>query len=509
MHFRASADAPARAFLILLVGLLALRIGALALSPLELHFDEAQYWLWSRKLEWGYFSKPPLIAWAIAATTAVFGNAEWAVRLAAPIAHALGAAAIYALAQRVYGATAALWTGVLWLTIPAVWVSSAIMSTDALVLPLWSLALYALWRLAETRSWGWAAALGVALGLGALAKYAMLYFPLCAALAAVMVRPVRKAVLSAQGALAGVIGLAILTPNLVWNAQHKFATVAHTAANAHLSSDFLHPKEFFEFLESQAGVVGPILFLALIWRFWDAARRPSRLRDEDRFLLAFIIPPLVVILAQALISRAHANWAAAAYPAAIIWIVGRLVASLNGRRMLIGALATQLIIGAFFVAVGVSPRFADSIGLSDALKRARGWRETTLAIAERARDTGAETVLVDHRSLYVELAYYGRDLSLPKIRMWLLRAAPRNHAEAEGPMRSEDGARALIVSAVPSYTPLIASDFLRTTPLDDVTIPLGGDEKRDLSFSMGYRFNPVPRDKTFEARVEAVRVRAN
>ena len=34
-------------------------------SPLELSADEAQYWLWSNHLSWGYFSKPPLIAWLI------------------------------------------------------------------------------------------------------------------------------------------------------------------------------------------------------------------------------------------------------------------------------------------------------------------------------------------------------------------------------------------------------------------------------------------------------------
>ena len=28
-------------------------------SPLELSADEAQYWLWSNHLSWGYFSKPP------------------------------------------------------------------------------------------------------------------------------------------------------------------------------------------------------------------------------------------------------------------------------------------------------------------------------------------------------------------------------------------------------------------------------------------------------------------
>ncbi|MGE0829613.1 MAG: ArnT family glycosyltransferase, partial [Hyphomonadaceae bacterium] len=228
---------PARAMLAIVLALLVVRVGALLASPLELHFDEAQYWHWSRALDWGYFSKPPLIAWVIAATTGVFGNAEWAVRLAAPFCHAAGAFALFALARRIYGPVAGLWAGALWLTMPAVWLSSAIMSTDALVMPLWSAALYCLWRLIETRAWIWAILLGAALGLGALAKYAMLYFPLCAAFAALIGRDARQALLSKYGAAAAAIAALILAPNLYWNATHEFQTLQHTAANANVGAD--------------------------------------------------------------------------------------------------------------------------------------------------------------------------------------------------------------------------------------------------------------------------------
>jgi hypothetical protein len=71
----------------ILAGLLILRVLVLLLDPNSLYADETQYWLWSREVDWGYFSKPPMIAWIIAATTAVFGDADWAVRLAAPFLH--------------------------------------------------------------------------------------------------------------------------------------------------------------------------------------------------------------------------------------------------------------------------------------------------------------------------------------------------------------------------------------------------------------------------------------
>ena len=39
---------------------------------IPLHFDEAQYWSWSKDLEWGYFSKPPVLAWIISISSTIF-----------------------------------------------------------------------------------------------------------------------------------------------------------------------------------------------------------------------------------------------------------------------------------------------------------------------------------------------------------------------------------------------------------------------------------------------------
>ena len=188
-----------RAFALVVMALTAVRLAGLMLTPLSLHPDEAQYWTWSRTLDWGYFSKPPLVAWAIAATTALFGNDPWAVRLSAPFAHAGAACALFALGRRMYGDAAGWWAGVSWLLIPGVWLSSLLITTDALLLPLWAAALFTGWRWVETRTLRWALLTGALVGLGALAKYAMLYFPICAALAAVWSPTVRRAIFSTHG----------------------------------------------------------------------------------------------------------------------------------------------------------------------------------------------------------------------------------------------------------------------------------------------------------------------
>lgn len=54
-------------------------------ANLELHFDEAYYWYWSKNLQLAYFDHPPAVAWLIRAGTAIFGASELGVRITGQI----------------------------------------------------------------------------------------------------------------------------------------------------------------------------------------------------------------------------------------------------------------------------------------------------------------------------------------------------------------------------------------------------------------------------------------
>src|SRR5262249_34830574 len=149
-------DRATLAFVAVLIAATALRIWALKLAPLNLYHDEAEFWAWSRVPAWGYLNAPPMVAWAIWATTHLYGDVEWAVRVAAPIAQAVSALMLYALGRNAYGAWAGFWSGVIWLVTPGVWFSSNVISSDVLLLPFWSLALVAMWRMVQTRAMDWA-----------------------------------------------------------------------------------------------------------------------------------------------------------------------------------------------------------------------------------------------------------------------------------------------------------------------------------------------------------------
>ncbi|MDX2236422.1 MAG: glycosyltransferase family 39 protein [Hyphomonadaceae bacterium] len=500
-------DAAFLAFCGIAAILLVFRVAILALSPLDLHFDEAQYWYWSRDLDWGYFSKPPLIGWTIAATTSLFGDDPWAVRLASPIAHTLGAFALYALAARLYTPTAGAWAGVGWLLMPGVQFSAGLISTDALLLPLWCAALLAFHRFVETRTWGWAAALGAAAGFGMLAKYAMGYFPLCAAVAFLWSPQVRAALLTRQALAAWGIALAIVAPNAIWNAANSFATVTHTAENTDLGGALFHPGEALDFILSQAGVIGPILFVALAALLAQAARAPGRVAERERILWAFIAPPLAIIIVQALLTRAHANWAAAAYPAAIVLLAGLLSRGRIGRAALWGSAGVHAALGALLTAATLSPdiidRFSDK--RPRGLREAAAWAQTAerieAEVATLAQTGPVTAIVVDHRAAFFELAYQWRDRAAPPapLRMWVLGPAAGNHAEAAAPMRAADGERVLVVSMTPGYWTRIAGDFQSFAPRDAAEIPLGGDAVRTLALAEASGFAPAPRDAAFMA----------
>lgn len=505
---RAAFDRATLAFVGVLAAVTWLQIALLRLNPIGLGVDEAQYWMWSRALDWGYFTKPPMVAWAIALTTSVFGDAEWAVRLGAPLAHAIAALAVYALGRSLYGAWAGFFAGLGWLAMPGVFFSSNLISTDALLLPMWAIALLALWRLVTTRAWVWVIVLGLSVGGGALAKYAMLYFIPCAALAAWGQAPVREALGKGRGIVAGVIALAVLAPNIVWNAQHGFATVGHTAANARFDvADMFNFDELLEFVGGQVLVLGPLVFLPLLWLLWRALSRGATLSDQEKFLAAFCAPPFVIVSVIAFVSRANANWAAVAYPAALVWVTGVLFSSLRGRRMLGAAFALNAAICGLFVKVGLDP---DLSMLLKGVRMAKAWDETAREIALRAAAQPGEppftAVMVDDRDTYFLLYYYWRDARtagapLPPLRMWLLHGEARNSAEATDPMRVAEGGRVLVVHLTSDYLPLIANDFTVFRTVEHLAVPLGGGVSRELEISIGEGFAPVARDAAFEERL--------
>src|SRR5256885_11564068 len=87
-----------RAVWLFVLALTAIRLTMLGTS--DLSFDEAHYWMWSDRLAPAYFSKGPGIAFAIRASTAIFGATEFGVRFWSPILAAATSLLLFYFARR-------------------------------------------------------------------------------------------------------------------------------------------------------------------------------------------------------------------------------------------------------------------------------------------------------------------------------------------------------------------------------------------------------------------------
>lgn len=383
------------------------RLVVLATNGLDLMFDEAQYWVWAQTPAFGYFSKPPLIAWLIGGFGAVCGDGEACVRAAAPLLHLATALTIGLLAHTLYGARIAAWSALTYATLPGVAFSSLLISTDVPLLFFWALALLAFVRALDSDRLAWWLLLGAALGLGLLSKYAMVLFALCVALYFVLCRDDRRHWRNPRLWLAAALAAVLIAPNIAWNAQHGFVTFGHTAANANLGGPLFRPNRLLEFVGGQFGVFGPILFALLLWLFARARRVAAG--KPGALLLSFALPVLAIMTVESFLSRAHANWAAVSYVAASVLVVAWCLER-GWRRLLAASLALHLAAAAalyyFDGWVGVLPQSVQS--KADPFYRERGWAELSSQVGELLDANPGAVLLTDERHVLAELAYYLR-----------------------------------------------------------------------------------------------------
>ena len=389
--------------ILLVIGTLLYRIAFVWAHDYSLFVDEAQYWLWSRDLAFGYYSKPPLVAWLVRASTALIGDGELGVKLPAILGYPLAALGLYRLGTAMKNARTGLIAAALFLSMPGQALGGWVLSPDALLLVAWSWALYLLWMARTQAQLKWWIGLGVAIGLGALAKYTMLVFVPMAAW--VLWRGRDAAPVRGKGPwIALAVVLALIAPNIAWNIQHHFETVRHTADLTNASQAGLHFKHFGEFLGAQWGIFGLLAFPLLVMLMVRGVRGRD---DNTRFLAPFTIPYLLVMLALSLVTAANANWAVTAYAAGSVW----LALWLEGRKP---AWMWSVILLNFVLQLGVL-HYRDigaklghppSRSGNDLYARVLGWRELGRALQPITQEQGGLPILSSDRMLLAELTYY-------------------------------------------------------------------------------------------------------
>jgi 4-amino-4-deoxy-L-arabinose transferase-like glycosyltransferase len=451
------------------------RLAWLSLGRADLYPDEAQYWLWSLHPALGYYSKPPLLAWLIAATTALFGEDEFAIRLAAPLLHFATSLVVYALARRLYDARVALWSAVAYATLPGVSASAAVISTDAPLLLCWAAALYAFVRAREAGGGRWWIGVGMAAGLGLLAKYAMAYWLLSAFLFLLLFRDERRHLPRFLGASA--LALALYAPNFAWNAGNGFVSYLHTRDNAAFGGPLLHPTHFLEFLASQFAVFGPIFFAVLILLAVTARRS---FEDRRAALLAtFALPTLAMMLAVSFLSRAQPNWSAPTFVSAVVLVVAWLM--MRGREILVVASVALHAAAAVFCFAAHDAAAALGAPLPakyDLLHRLRGWKTLGRSVGQTLAGHPRTLLMSDDREDMAALIYYVRPHPFDALK-WNGEGGVHDGFDLAADPARDIGRDFLLVTHAPDNVERILSRFASVDPAEqDIVIPLDRETAR-------------------------------
>ena len=464
----------------------ALRLVWLWLQPYDLYPDEAQYWFWAKHLAFGYYSKPPLVAWLIALTTFLFGDSEFAIRLAAPLLHAGTAILVYAIGTRLYDRRVGLWSAIAYATLPGVSVSAFIMSTDAPLLLCWAAALYAFIRARSDGGWGWWIGVGLAAGLGLLAKYAMAYWLLSALGFVLLVRVERRHLPALLAAIA--IAFVLYSPNLWWNWSNGFVSYLHTRDDADLAGSLFHPLAALRFFGSQFAVFGPLFFAALL----ALTATPRLLRaPEARLLAVFALPTLAMMLVVSLLSRAEPNWAAPAYLSATVLVV--VWALRRGWRRLVAASIALDVAAAILMFTGYQALAAAGVDLParyDPLARLQGWRELGVEVGAVLAKHPGFTLFADDRELVAALIYYVHPHPMDAVK-WELMDRVKDEWDLTNNMRKYRGENFLLVS-VHHLAREMRPSFARMVPLPPITIAIGPGETRRYGLYLVYDFEGYP-----------------
>lgn len=317
-----------RPTLLLVLGLLAARVAYLAFfCPYTLVEDEAHYWEWTRDLGLSYYSKGPGIAWTIAATTGIFGDHAWAVRLGAPVFLAVLALACAGLAADVSGdRRAGLCAAALVNLVPLYQMGGVLLTIDVPYCALWALSAWAFWRGLSRGGVWWFAAGGALLGCSFLYKYtAALLLPGVFGFALLHRRSVRFG----PAALAAALGAFALAcwPVLLWNHLHDWPTFRHLLGHLGVRGGDVAPAPgrgwtpawLLEFIGINLGLYGAPALLGGMSAFETFRTRGNKTptSPEDRagraYLLACALPILAFYLAVALVTDGEGNWTAAGY----------------------------------------------------------------------------------------------------------------------------------------------------------------------------------------------------
>jgi 4-amino-4-deoxy-L-arabinose transferase-like glycosyltransferase len=400
---------------------------------LTLSVDEAHYVMYAAIPAWSYFDHPPLVGW-IQWPLVALNAPDSIIRLIPQLFWLIACLLARALAFNLYDRqqerllqagvnreAVGLWAIGLVLLAPVMHVLAVGLLPDSLLMVLILLLMQVTLRLTSTdppsrdlahdHAWSRWLTLGLLLGLAGLSKYTAV-LPALAVIVALLVGRGWRLLLSPGPWLALMVALLLISPVLVWNAQHEWVSFVYQLK--HGSGGAWHARRLVAFAGIQLVAYGPLLAFGTYLATREIIQTKQwRLAP---LLLFFFIPFLVTGLMSGG-GGSLPHWTAPAWlaitPFAALALAQRWA---SGRRaLLLAFMRAQAVIclvafaALFFVGIPGLP--ADHpLVRKNPLADLWGWDEAGLKARELARTHHLSSLSVRNWTLGSRLAWYARPL---------------------------------------------------------------------------------------------------
>ena len=433
-------------------------------SGLDLAPDEAYYWDWSRKLDWGYYEKPPLVAWSFALVKAILGSTTFSIRAGNAFITIGTVLGILFLVKRTFASRVGLWTVVTIVLTPGMAAAAFIFTIDTPLMFFWTWGCFITFLAVLKKTWLLWILSGVFIGAACLAKQVAMIFPF-ALVFVLFISPAHRNQLRSPKVWTSIfISYAMLLPPLIWNHGHDWITFSHSAHHVEIDPTHLvRPNLFFEYLGSQAGLLGPVLFVLVFIALWLYLKKGVlSLGFRNTFLIFLSYPALLGFHFISLFSRVHPNWPdtfyITAYPLTVAWAMEKKddeeIGKMKKRKLW---LAIGICVGALFTFLTYYPSVLSELGFpltakTDPTIRLSGWSELgeeVGQVAEGLEQTqqwkqGNYFFFSNKRDYVCELAFYlpGQ----PRVFFWVSKPKLETQYQVWGGLERRYGQNGIFVT---------------------------------------------------------------
>lgn len=494
--------------LLLLASVLVLRvIFLLTAVDFQLSGDETYYWDWGRRLDWGYFSKPPLIGWLMGLIGRLSGDSWLAIRITSILFGTLSLWLLFLLGRSTYDARAGFFAVLLMLCSPANAALNFAMTIDAPLILCWTAALTAFWHVCtRPQSWvGWLA-LTLAIGIGTLAKQMMLVFPALMLLFAFTAQEHRSLLRRPAFWLCILTALAFLAPVMWWNHANGWPMVKHTGSHFVSEEDSFAGwlGETLTFPLLQAAFHSPVTWwlmismLVVTWKTWRTQGA------REKFLWLFSAPALGVFLLLSLRQHVNENWPAVFYISALVLVPGLLLAKADGwprikRALQVGVAMTAIL---YLLIPGITLAGFKGHSTYDRFSDLRGWEEAGRQVGELyaklPQPERTFAIVTQGRKYASQLAFWMPQH--PRMYLWNRKGIVESQYDIWPDASDKIGWDAFIVKPADDknpgpMTPLRASfrrSFESIDTLGEVEVPIGNGTTRRFRVFLGRNMLNLP-----------------